>query len=170
MYRKFPWIKFIIGIALFAIFHQLYDLFPNTLTNILAEGPKESIFAHMKMLFYPYLLICIGEFLLLRRSGAVKASFWYARLLILVSVPWMMISLFYVPQALGIFMEGTLELVFSILISWIGIYMAIRFEEPFEAIDYRPAIKALLIVLFLAALIIYTGFAFHLPHTLFFAL
>lgn len=73
-----------LGIVLFAFFHQLYDLFPNTLTAVLAEGKEENIFAHMKMLFYPYLLISIGDYVLGRRRGTLAPDFIYARLLILV--------------------------------------------------------------------------------------
>ena len=168
MNRKFPWVKFVIGIALFALFHQLYDLFPNTLTAVLAEGEQENIFAHMKMLFYPYLFISIGDYILSRRRGTLPPDFVYARLLILVSVPWMMITAFYAFDALGIIFEEPFVLIFSILVSWLGVYTAIRLEEPLESIRYRGAVKALLILFFVCALITYTGFAFHQPYYGFF--
>jgi hypothetical protein len=148
----------------------LYDLFPSTWAAVLAEGGQESIFAHMKMLFYPYLLLTLADYLLLRRKGKVPASFFYARLLILVSAPWITMAVWYVPEALGIHMEGTVELIYSILISWVGVYLAIRMEEPLEATHYRLALKVLLLIAFLAALITYTGFAFHLPRHGFFAI
>jgi hypothetical protein len=43
-------------------------------------------------------------------------------------------------------------------------------EEPLEATHYRLALKVLLWIAFLAALITYTGFSFHLPQYGFFAL
>ena len=155
--------KFVIGILLFAFFHQLYDFFPNTLTAVLAEGEQENIFAHMKMLFYPYLLISIGDYILSRRRGALPPDFIYARLLILVSVPWMMITAFYALDALGIVFEEPFVLIFSILVSFLGVYTAIRLEEPLEGIRYRGAVKVLLILFFVCALITYTGFAFRQP-------
>lgn len=161
--RKFPWIKFVVGIVLFAFFHQLYDIFPNTITAILAEGEEEAILAHMKMLFYPYLLISIVDYFLYRRKGILNDAFIYARMLILVAVPWMMISIFYVPESLGINLGEPGILIFSILASWFGVYTAIRLEEPLEATQYRPAIKVLLWVFFLAAIIIFTGFSFNPP-------
>ena len=75
--RRFPWLKFLSGILLFAIFHQLHDLFPNTLTAILAEGEQEAIFAHMKMLFYPYLILSIVDYFLYRRRGLLTPNFIY---------------------------------------------------------------------------------------------
>lgn len=170
MNRRFPWKKYLVGIALFALWHQLHDFFPTTWAAVLAEGEQESIFAHMKMLFYPYLLLSIVDYILLHRKGKVSASFVYARLLILVTAPWLTMSIWYVPEALGIFMEGPVELIYSILISFVGVYLAIRMEEPLEATHYRLALKVLLWLAFLAALITYTGFTFHLPHYGFFAI
>ena len=161
--RKFPWIKFVVGIVLFAFFHQLYDIFPNTLTAILAEGEEEAIFAHMKMLFYPYILISIVDYFLYRRQGKLNESFIYARLLILVAVPWMMLSFFYVPESIGINVGEPGILIFSILTSWLGVYTAIRLEEPLEAIQYRTVVKVLLWLFFISAIIIFTGFSFNPP-------
>ena len=170
MRRRFPWLKYIAGIALFALWHQLHDLFPSTWAAVLAESEQESIFAHMKMLFYPYMLLSIVDFILMRRKGVVPASFLYARLLILVSARWLTMSIWYVPEALGIHIDGPMELVYSILISWVGVYIAIRMEEPLEATHYRPAVRVLLWIAFLAALITYTGFAFHPPRHGFFVI
>ena len=170
MNRRFPWIKYLVGIALFALWHQLHDIFPTTWAAILAEGEQESIFAHMKMLFYPYLFLSVVDYILLRRKGKIPVSMLYARLLILVSVPWITMSVWYVLEALGIHLEGPVELIYSILISFVGVYIAIRLEEPLEATRYRLAVKVLLWLAFLAALITYTGFSFHLPHHGFFAI
>jgi hypothetical protein len=170
MTRRFPWIKYLVGIALFALWHQLHDIFPTTWAAILAEGEQESIFAHMKMLFYPYLFLSVVDYILLRRKGKIPVSMLYARLLILVSVPWITMSVWYVLEALGIHLEGPVELIYSILISFVGVYIAIRLEEPLEATRYRLAVKVLLWLAFLAALITYTGFSFHLPHHGFFAI
>ena len=161
--RKFPWIKFVVGCVLFAFFHQLYDIFPNTVTAVLAEGEEEAIFAHMKMLFYPYLLLSIVDYFLYRRKGQLTESFIYARLLILISVPWVMLSFFYVPESLGINLGEPGILIFSIIASWIGVYTAIRMEEPLEATHYRLAVKALLIMFFISSIIIFTGFTFNPP-------
>ena len=147
----------------------MHDLFPGTWAAILSEGDRESIFANMKMLFYPYLLLSIADYLLLRRVHKVPAAFFYARLLILVSAPWLMISLWYVPDALGIQMGRVVELVYSIGISFVGVYLAIQMEAPLEATRYGTAIRILLWILFLAALILYTGFALHPPYHALFA-
>ena len=168
MTKRFPWLKFLAGIILFAFFHQLYDIFPSTWAAVLAEGEQETIFAHMKMLFYPYILISVVDYVLLRRKGKVPESFFYARLLILIAAPCVMISIFYVPDALNIPLEGPIELIFSILTSWVGVYLAIVMEEPLESITYGRAFKILIWISFITAVIIYTAFSFQPPHYEFF--
>ncbi|MBT9314068.1 DUF6512 family protein [Leptothoe spongobia] len=169
MNSNFPWLKFLVGIILFSFWHQLYDFFPSTWAAVLAEGEQESNFAHMKMLFYPYLLIsCFDYYLRRRHHKFVGSSFFFARLLILVTVPWTFISVFYVPDALGIEFPTAIELYFSIIISWLGVYTAIILEKPLEKIEYGPALKSLLILFFASALIIYTSFSFRTPHFGFF--
>jgi hypothetical protein len=168
MKRRFPWIKFVAGVLLFGLWHQLWEIFPTTWAAILAEGAEKTIFAHMKMLFYPYLLLSIVDYILLRRKDTLPRSFIWARLLILVSAPWIMISMWYVPQAFGIVFEGPVELTYSILFSAIGIYLAIRMEEPLESTQYSLPLKILLAAAFVAALTIFTGFSLIEPHHLFF--
>lgn len=161
--RKFSWIKFIIGVILFSFLHQLHDIFPNALTAIIAEGENEAVLAHMKMLFYTYILLTIGDYFLYYRKGILTESFYYARLLILASVPWMMISFFYVPESLDINLVSPYNMIFSIFASWVGIYTAISFEETLEAAKYSVNIKVLLVIFFISAIIIYTGFSFNPP-------
>ena len=168
MNRRFPWLKFLTGIVLFTLWHQLYEFFPCRAVAIVAEGEPECIFAHQKMLFYPYILLSLVDYVRLRRRATVPASFLYARLLILVSAPWLMTSIWYVPEALGIRMGPTVELVYSILISFVGVYLEIQMEEPLEATRYGTAIRILLWILIAASLILYSGFALHPPfHGLF---
>jgi hypothetical protein len=166
--RRFPWSKWAVGVLLFGFWHQLWQIFPTTWAAVLAEGAEMSIFSHLKMLFYPYLLISIVEYILLRRKDKLPKSFIWARLLILVSAPWIMISIWYVPQAVGIVFEGPVELTYSILFSTIGVFLAIKMEGPLETAEYGRALKWMLVLAFLSALTIYTGFSLIEPHHLFF--
>lgn len=57
MQKKFQWWKLVVGFILFLFFHQVSGLVGGgTLGAILGEG-IESIYAHMKMYFYAYLVI-----------------------------------------------------------------------------------------------------------------
>jgi hypothetical protein len=100
MRAKFPWGKFLLGYALYLFFHEADRFLPGTLGVIFGEG-FESVYAHMKMLFYAYLILSIIDFFRLRNQG-LPGSFFYARMLILAAVPWMMIATYYSLEAMGI--------------------------------------------------------------------
>src|SRR5512141_1101530 len=159
MREKFPWWKLIAGYLFFLFFHQIYDLLGGgTLAAILGEG-IESIYSHMKMYFYAYLLVCLIDYFLHRKQLASTRSFWTSRMLIAASFPWMSIAIWFIPIALG-FQLGRFELAYSLVLTLLGLYFAFRLEDEFERVEFRPALQAMIWLAFLAAFITYIGFSF----------
>ena len=168
MRTKFPWLKFLLGFGLYLFFHEINRLLPGSIiATILGEG-IESVYAHMKMLFYAYFVLSIIDFFRLRKGG-LPVSFFYARMLILAAVPWMMIVVYYSLEALGIILPRAVDLTWAILVTAFGLYFSIRLEEPLERMELRPALKSTILIAFLAALITYVGFSFHVPDNFFIA-
>lgn len=169
MRAKFPWSKFLLGFGLYLFFHEIDRLLPGSIIGtILGEG-IESVYAHMKMLFYAYLILSIVDFFWLRKNG-LPVSFFYARMLILAAVPWMMIVVYYSIEAMGIVLPRAIDITWAVLMTAFGLYLAIRLEEPLEGMELRPALKSTIFIAFLAALITYVGFSFHVPDNFFIAL
>jgi hypothetical protein len=169
MRQKFPWAKMIVGYLLYVFFHQIYDILGgSTLGALLGEG-IESIYAHMKMLFYAYLLLSAFDYLQFRRMGAVPASFFYSRMLILSAVPWMMIIIYYAVQAVGIVLPHAVDLTWALIVTAFGLYFSIRLEDPLDGMDARPALKAMIVLAFVSALVTYIGFSFQIPDNFFIA-
>lgn len=168
MRARFPWAKFLLGFGLYLFFHEIDRLLPGSIVGtILGEG-IESVYAHMKMLFYAYLILSIIDFFRLRKSG-LPLSFFYARMLILAAVPWMMIIVYYSIEATGIILPRAIDLTWAVLMTAFGLYFSIRLEEPLERMELRPALKSTILIAFLAALITYVGFSFHVPDNFFIA-
>src|SRR5512134_2267527 len=113
MRAKFPWAKFLLGYVLYLFFHEADRFLPDVLGALLGEG-IESVYAHMKMLFYAYLILSMIDFFRLRKTG-LPPSFFYARMLILAAVPWMMIATYYAMEALGIFLPRAFDLTWAVL-------------------------------------------------------
>jgi hypothetical protein len=169
MREKFPWWKLIAGYLLFLFFHQIYDLLGGgTLAAILGEG-IESIYSHMKMYFYAYLLVCLIDYFLRRKQFASTSSFWTSRMLIAASFPWMSIAIWFIPIALG-FQLGRFELAYSLVLTLLGFYFAFRLDDELERVEFRPASQAMIWLAFLAAFITYVGFSFHVPDNFFIVL
>ena len=166
MREKFPWWKLIVGYLLFLFFHQIYGILGGgTLAAILGEG-IESIYSHMKMYFYAYLVLSLVDYFRLRDQIASAGSFWTTRMLVAASFPWMAIAVWFIPIALG-FELGTYELAYSLLQTVLGLYLAIRMDEGLEGVEFRPALRWLIWLAFAAALITYVGFSFHVPENFF---
>jgi hypothetical protein len=169
MKTRFPWWKFIAGYLFFVIFHQIYSWTGGNLLGTLFGEMFESVYTHMKMLFYAYLCVSLIDLFLRRKSVALQ-PFLYSRMLLLASMPWMMIAMFYAPQAIGFAVEGTAELVWGIVMTGVGLYFCIRMEEPFETMPLRNAAKAMIALAFLAAVITYVGFSFAIPDNFFYVI
>jgi hypothetical protein len=167
MREKFPWVKFVTGYILYIFFHEIDRLLPGIIGTILGEG-IESVYAHMKMLFYAYLVLSLFDFFRLRKTGLPR-SFFYSRMLILAAVPWMMIAMYYAIEAIGIVMPHAVDLAWALLMTAFGLYFSIRLEEPFDGMELRPALKSMIVFAFVTALITYVGFSFHIPDNFFIA-
>jgi hypothetical protein len=166
MKPKFLWWKLIVGYLFFIFFHQVYAILGgNTLGAILGER-FESIYTHMKMYFYAYLCVSAIDYFLRRKQITLTGTFWTTRMLIASAFPWMSIAIWFIPNALG-FDLGSYELAYSLVLTIIGFYFAIRLDEGLENIQFRPALNALIWFAFAAALITYTGFSFHVPNNFF---
>jgi hypothetical protein len=166
MQRKFQWWKLIAGYLLFLFFHQVYDILGGgRLGAILGEG-IESIYAHMKMYFYAYLIVSVIDYFLRRKE--LISTFWYSRMLIASSFPWMSIAIWFVPEALGIDISS-FELLYSLTLTLIGLYFAFRLDDDLEKVEFGRAAKILIWIAFTAALITYIGFSFNPPDNFFIA-
>ena len=163
---KFSWWKLIVGFILYLFFHQIYRIFPgNSVAALLGEGIS-AIYPHMKMLFYSYLFVSLIDFFLRRKMIDIKA-FLYARMLILSAAPWMMIAIYFSPEAMGIQLPGRTELIWGIIMTLVGIYFCIRLEEPFESMTLGKAARAMIVLAFIGTVITYFGFSFHVPDNFF---
>jgi hypothetical protein len=168
MRENFPWLKWIGGYLLFLFFHQIYDLLGGgTLGAILGEG-IESVYAHMKMLFYAYLLLSVVDYFRFRQRG-LPASFLFSRMLILAAVPWMMIIVYYAVEALGIVLPRSIDLTWALVVTAFGLYFSIRLEESLDEMPLRPALQAVIVLAFVSAFITYVGFSFQVPDNFFIA-
>ena len=91
-------------------------------------------------------------------------------MLLLATMPWMMIAMFYAPQAIGFAVEGNAELIWGIIMTGIGLYFCIRMEGPFESMPLRNSARAMIALAFLATVITYVGFSFTVPDNFFFVI
>ncbi|MCC7117185.1 MAG: hypothetical protein IT310_01565 [Anaerolineales bacterium] len=164
MKSKLIWWKLLAGYLLFVVFHEIYGwLGGSPLGTILGEG-IESVYAHMKMYFYAYLIISAVEYYWRRKE--LKPGFWTSRLLIAAAFPWMAIVIWFIPEALGMSL-GKAELAYSLALTLIGLFFAFCLDEDLESVEFRPITQVFIWIAFAAAVITYVGFSFHVPGNFF---
>jgi hypothetical protein len=161
--KKLPWWKLISTWGVFLLLHFSYETFPNTLFKIIGEEGETNYF-HMKMLFFAYLISSLAELILQRRKIHSLQTFFTSRMLIATVYPWMTITIFFLSQALtGDMLEMPWEIIWANLATFTGIYTALRLEEIFDMIEYRPALRWLILLIFSIALLTYIVFSFSTP-------
>jgi hypothetical protein len=160
---RFAWWKFFALWVGFLLLHFSYKTFPGLFFQILAEN-HEATYFHMKMLFFAYVLISLGELIARRKSLRSVGTFLYSRALIAVLYPWATITLWFSAEALGIRIPVIpWEIIYANILTVFGIYLALRLEEVFETVDFRPAFKAMVVLLFATAVLSYVAFSINVP-------
>jgi hypothetical protein len=160
---RLPWWKLLAVWALFVLLHFSYETFPNLVFKIIGEQ-GETIFFHMKMLFWAYVLVSLVELAVRRGRVSSATAFLTSRALIAVAYPWLTITMWFTLEAVGVRLPIIpWEIVYANILTVLGIYVALRLEEVFDAVAFRPALSALVAVMFATAVLSYTAFSLNTP-------
>jgi hypothetical protein len=159
---QFRWWKFIAIWACFLLLHFSYGWFPNIFFRVIAEA-NETVFFHMKMLFAAYVLVSLVEFFLYRHASGSVSSFFASRALVAVAFPWLAITFWVLAWAIGFTFARVSELLYANVTTLLGVYLALRMEEILDTVELRPALKWMVFLLFLAALVSYVSFSLNPP-------
>jgi hypothetical protein len=118
----------------------------------------------MKMLFVAYVAVSLVELLLRRRRLRSAAAFVYSRGLVAVLYPWATITMWFTAEALGARIPVIpWEIIYANILTAAGIYLALRMEEALDGVDFRPALKGMVVVLFVTAVVSYVAFSLNVP-------
>lgn len=159
---KFLWWKFIAVWISFLLLHFSYETFPSLFFRIIAEA-NETVFFHMKMLFVAYSAVSIVEFVLRRTLLKSTSTFLASRALIAVAYPWLTITFWFLAWAFNVQIPLFWELIYANIMIMLGIYLALRMEELFNDMEFRPAIKWMILLVFVVAVFVYVSFSLNPP-------
>ena len=161
--KKLAWWKLFATWGVFLLLHFSYETFPNTLFRIIGEEGETNYF-HMKMLFFAYLFTSLAEFIFQRGKITLVNSFLTNRMLIATVYPWMTVTIFFLAQAFtGDMLEMPWEIVWANIATAIGIYIALRMEQALYQVEYSPALRWVVTLVFASALLTYIVFSFNTP-------
>ena len=136
--------------------HFLYEILPTPLTALISPI-NESVWEHLKLLFWPTLL---GALFLSRRAKE-KPRFWASVFASLLGAPTLLLVVFYSLKALGV-ESIVLDISLYFLCMFLGFWL-IRFLYRKAKAEKAGGFLLMLVILYGAALILFTFAAPDLP-------
>lgn len=156
-------IKILLYQIIFLVVHYLYDWFPNSVTYLFG-ATNESVFQHMKAVFYAYLLLTGFEYALLQGAIRSKINFLYGRMFCASIMPLLMMTYFLTGPAFFVKIEGVaLEILFANLALIALSFSIFMLEGYFEKSEPAGGLKVVILVLFALTLIELVIFSYRLP-------
>lgn len=128
-------------------------------------GTSESIFQHLKMAFWGYLLLSAFEYFLLKREIYQKIkNFWYSRIFSAIIVPWIVVLVWYLlPAIYGRVESLTIELFWALLATYLSGVLTIQIEKETEKTPFSTNTKAILLILLVVSAFMFIIFTYKLP-------
>jgi hypothetical protein len=163
--------KVVIVWLVFALLHYLNDLFPNPVFAFFGEEEShESVWGHLKMNFWTYFFITVGEFFIFHKKIADVSQFWNTRLLSMIIYPWFALVFWMTGSAINGGHEPIrpIELFFSLGSNFFALYFIVRLEQIFDEIKFRKATQYMILFFFILALVQYVSYQINMPHWEFF--
>ncbi len=156
-------VKILILQAIFIVLHYLYKWIPCGFTSIFG-GINESVYQHMKMCFFAYILFTLIEFAIFRRSILDVNQYLFSRLFSATFYPLVLIVIYYFgPLVFGHFKKIGYEIFFANNALLVSSYMTLVVEKQIEASEYSLAFKWIVSILFVLSLVEFIGFTKKLP-------
>ena len=155
--------KSLIYLFIFSILHIAYDL-THWVFLMPFCGINESIFQHLKMAFWAYLLTNLIEYLTVKDKLSGKINFWYPRLLSTVMLPWVIVLIWYlVPALYGRVKILSLDVLWAIFSTYTSGVMIGVIEKNIEKNVITISFKVIILILFIISIFIYIWFTYKLP-------
>lgn len=149
--------------AVFIVLYLLYRFFPVFPLSIIC-GITESNFQHYKAGFFSYLIVNAIEYIWNRRKIQEYDRFIFSRMLATVFLPWIIFLLWYLaPAIIQRWPNNTVEIIYTNVITFVVGVMTVLLERGLEDIRYTMPLKAVIVVLFVASILLYIVFTFRLP-------
>ncbi|MBO8152422.1 MAG: hypothetical protein H0Z30_08020 [Candidatus Marinimicrobia bacterium] len=157
------YLKSLLYLAIFSILHFGYDLTHWAFLTPLC-GINESVFQHLKMAFFSYLLASLIEYFVIRRKIRKDKNFWYPILLSTIVVPWFVILIWYlVPALWGKVESPMLEILWAVFSTYSSGVMGGIIEKNIEENVVTSSFKIIVLILFIVSAFLYVWFTYRPP-------
>ena len=147
----------------FLVMHYLYDWFPGSFTYLFGTV-SESIFQHMKVVFFAYILLTVVDYGLTRGHLPSLSRYIYSRLFCAVAMPLLMNIYYFTAAAfVGHLRSILLEILFANIVLLALSTTIIMLEGYFEQSEPSRPLKWVIVILFVLTASEIVIFNYRLP-------
>lgn len=155
--------KTLLYLGIYVFLHFAYEVTGWEVLRPVA-GTNESVFEHLKIGFFAYFFASLSEFAFLRKRPVRPRGFWPSRLLATWSVPWVIVSIWYLVYALTEKpLPLSLELTWALVVTFLSGIFGSLMERGIEDTWVSPEAKSVFVILFLAVLVFFVAFTYRAP-------
>jgi hypothetical protein len=156
--------KVFLFLVLFSILHFGYDITHLAFLKPFC-GISESVFQHLKMVFWAYLLANVTEYLFVKKRLTNRDSFWFSRLFITVQLPWFIVLVWYLaPSIFGRFTSTLIDIIWAIVSSYVSALFGVLVERNLEKWEFNLSFKAVTIILLVISAFFYVWCTYYPPY------
>ena len=161
--NKYIYFRSLIFLGVFILLHYTYEFFPNIVFQIIS-GIDESVFQHMKIGFYSYIILMVIEFLVFKKKIADNSKFLFSHTFSVILYPWIMFMIFFLSRVVyPVQMHFVVEIISAQITVYISALIVGFIEVELMKIEFGKRLKVLLIILIILLIVEFTAFTFYLP-------
>ena len=160
---KYIYVRSLLLLAIFLGLHYAYKIFPSFILQIFSNI-NESVFQHMKVGFYSYIILSVIEFFVFKKKITDTTKFWFSRVFSLILYPWIMFMLFFFTRVVYPWqMHFIIEIISANIIVYTSVLMLGFIEIDIMKLEFGKRLRAILLILLALMVIEFTAFSFYLP-------
>ncbi len=161
--NKYIFVRSLILLGIFIILHYTYDFFPNIVVQIFS-GINESVFQHMKIAFYSYIILMIIEFLAFKKKITDNTGFLFSRIFSAIFYPWIVFMVFFFTRVIYPWqMHFVVEIISAQVTVYVSALIIGFIELDIMKIEFGKRLKIILVILIILLIVEFTAFTFYLP-------
>ncbi|MBY9008359.1 MAG: hypothetical protein KGD74_00675 [Candidatus Lokiarchaeota archaeon] len=161
--KKYLYVRSLLFLAIFIGLHYAYKFFPIVIFQIFS-GIYESVFQHMKIGFYAYIILTVIEFFIFKKKITNNTKFLFSRAFSMILYPYLIFLFFLFTRVVY---PWQMHFVIEIISAQITVYISVLFlgfiEVDIMKLEFGKRLKVLLLILLVLLIIEFTAFSFYLP-------
>ncbi len=161
--KKYLYLRSLLFLAIFIGMHYLFKFFPNVITQIFS-GINESVFQHMKVGFYSYLILSVIEFFVFKKKITDTTKFLFSHIFSMILYPFLIFVFFLFTRVVFPWqMLFVVEIISAQIVVYISVLVLGFIEQDIEKLEFGKKLKVILLILLVLLIIEFTAFSFYLP-------